>query len=72
MVSLNHMKTNPNLSGWWTVAEAASVAKLHPRTIHRWIKQGRVRAFGPPRCTRVLLGDILGERQPQESLNALR
>ena len=54
--------THPNLTGWWTVAEAASIAKLHPRTLHRWIRESRVRAFGPRRSTRVLLTDILGER----------
>ena len=53
---------SPNLTGWWTINEAAAVAKIHPRTLHKWVREGRIRAFGPPRCTRVLLADILGER----------
>jgi excisionase family DNA binding protein len=45
-----------------TVEEAAKIAKLSPRTIDRWIKKGMVPAYGPARCTRVLLCEVLPRR----------
>ena len=45
-----------------TVVEAAAIAKLSPRTIDRWIKKGMVPAYGPARCTRVLLCEVLPRR----------
>ena len=45
-----------------TVEEAAEIAKISPRTIHRWIKSGLVRSFGAGRSPRVLMTDVLPER----------
>jgi excisionase family DNA binding protein len=42
-----------------TVAEAAAIAKISPRTIHRWIKRGWVIGYGLGRSPRVLLDDVL-------------
>lgn len=37
-----------NLSSALTTAEAAERAKVSPRTLQRWARQGRVRAFRDP------------------------
>ena len=48
-------QTSPPLLGTWdsrnllTVPEVAEWARVHPKTVYRWIKQGRLEAiqFGP-------------------------
>ena len=41
------------------VAEAAALLSIHPDTIRRWIRQGRIPAFGVRRAYRVRLNDLL-------------
>ncbi|MEO8593814.1 MAG: helix-turn-helix domain-containing protein [Candidatus Solibacter sp.] len=54
-----------------TVAEAAAIAKISPRTIHRWIKCGLIPGYGVGRNPRVLLDDVLPARKaPQTRPNA--
>ena len=48
-------QTSPSQLGTWnarnllTVPEVAEWARVHPKTVYRWIKQGRLEAiqFGP-------------------------
>jgi hypothetical protein len=52
----------PNTSGFMSVMEAAAIARMCPKTLHRLIREGKIRAFGRRGATRVLLADILPER----------
>src|SRR5678815_5470632 len=47
-----------------TIAEAASRAKIHPRTICRWINEGKIPAWGTGRVTRVRMADVMRPRKP--------
>jgi excisionase family DNA binding protein len=49
-----------------SVAEAAARAKLTPRTIYRWIRERKIRAFGHGHGTRVLMGEVLAPRTPKD------
>ena len=48
-------QTSPSLVGTWnarnllTVPEVAEWARVHPKTVYRWIREGRLEAiqFGP-------------------------
>jgi hypothetical protein len=44
-----------------SVTEAASVARLHPKTIWKWLATGRIRGWGYRGSTRVALSDLLPE-----------
>jgi hypothetical protein len=62
---------------FWTtpipVADAAEIAKISPRTIHRWIKRGWIKGYGAGRCTRVVMAEVLAERRiPQTRTAAQR
>jgi excisionase family DNA binding protein len=46
-------------SDLYTVAGAASLLRLNPQTIRKWIRAGRCRAYGRPGCYRVRLEDVL-------------
>ena len=48
-----------------TVAEAAARMKVHPRTILRWINQGKVPSYGVDNSPRVRMADILRPRTPR-------
>ena len=60
------VKINPNSHDAFTifmsVNDAAAVARMNPKTIHRLIREGKIRAFGRRHATRVLLADVLPER----------
>jgi excisionase family DNA binding protein len=45
-----------------TIAEAAIRIKVHPRTILRWINQGKVPAYGVDNTARVRIVDIMRPR----------
>jgi hypothetical protein len=47
------------------VAEAAVRAHLNAFTVWRWIREGRIKAYGRPGCLRVSLADLLPEYDPQ-------
>lgn len=51
-----------------TVNEAARLLKLHPSTILRWIREGKVPAYGWRRCYRVRLEEILPPVQSRKAL----
>ena len=60
------VKINPRQHDAFTifmsVNDAAAVARMNPKTIHRLIREGKIRAFGRRHATRVLLADVLPER----------
>jgi hypothetical protein len=41
------------------ITRAAAVCDLHPDVIWRWIRSGRVRAFGRPGSYRVCIQDLM-------------
>jgi hypothetical protein len=55
-------RSAPNTSGFMSVMDAAAMARMCPKTLHRLIREGKIRAFGRRGATRVLLADILPER----------
>lgn len=46
---------------------AASLAELHPDTVRRWIREGRVKAWGTRGTLRVCLDDLLPPRDQKGS-----
>lgn len=52
------------------VRDAALAARMHPDTIRRWIREGRLPAYGRPGTYRVNMSDLLplvGGEEPEES-----
>jgi hypothetical protein len=49
------------------IAVAAYLADLHPCTIRRWIREGRVKAWGYRGTLRVCLDDLLPARDKEGS-----
>lgn len=59
-----------NLMDLWPVRDAAAAARIHEDTIRRWIREGRIPAYGRPGTYRVNLKDLLplvGGEEPEES-----
>jgi hypothetical protein len=46
---------------------AACIVKMHPKTIYRLIRAGKVRCFGHRGCYRVSLSDLLPVVEPRTS-----
>ena len=49
---------------YYTIAEAAEMLKLHPQTLRRWIREGRLSAKRFGRQFRLRLEDIERAAQP--------
>ncbi len=49
---------------YYTVAEAAKMLKLHPQTLRRWIRQGKLQAKRFGQQFRLCLEDIERAAQP--------
>jgi hypothetical protein len=47
------------------VTEAAVRARINPYTIWKWIRQGRIKAYGSHGCLRVCVADLLPEYSPK-------
>ena len=62
VIKFNPGRREPVPSGFMSVMEAAAIARMCPKTLHKLIRQGKIRAFGRRGATRVLLSDILPER----------
>jgi hypothetical protein len=62
VVKINPPPHDAFTSGFMSVNDAAAVARMNPKTIHRLIREGKIRAFGRRHATRVLLADVLQER----------
>ena len=62
VININGRRREPIASGFMSVMEAAAIARMCPKTLHKLIRQGKIRAFGRRGATRVLLSDILPER----------
>ena len=45
-----------------SVAEAAAIARVSPRTLHRWIKRGLIKGYGAGRSPRVTMAEVLPPR----------
>ena len=57
-----HLHGLPDMTCFMSVTDAAAVARMNPETLHRLIREGKIRAFGRRHATRVLLADVLPER----------
>jgi hypothetical protein len=47
-----------------SISEAALRTRLNPFTIWRWIREGKISAYGRPGCLRVSVADLLPEYDP--------
>jgi hypothetical protein len=54
------------LGEWLDIPTAAAIAKMPVRTLRKWIRQGRVQAYGRPRMVRVRMSDVLPAYTPPE------
>lgn len=57
----------PIPSMYLSVRAAASVLDVHPETIRRLYKQGKIPVYGSPGWYRVQLADVLVRVKPNES-----
>ncbi|MEO8595520.1 MAG: helix-turn-helix domain-containing protein [Candidatus Solibacter sp.] len=57
-------------SDLYSVAEAALRARVNPFTIWKWIRQGRIKAYGSAGCLRVSLADLLPTYKPKKKARA--
>ena len=51
----------------YRVRQAAIIADIHPDTIRRWIREGRIPGDGRRGCLRVSLEDLLPQVQPKKA-----
>lgn len=61
-----------NLNQLAPINAAAALAEVHEDTLRRWIREGRIRAWGMRGCYRVNLGDLMPLVQPTESPRTTR
>ena len=48
------------------VTEAAVRTRISPFTIWKWIREGRIKAYGRHKCLRVSVADLLPEYSPKD------
>lgn len=56
---------------YYTIAEAAALLKLHPQTLRRWIREGKLPAKRFGRQFRLRLEDIESAGRPSAPLDLL-
>lgn len=49
------------------ISVSAYLAHLHPDNVRRWVREGRIKAWGYRGTLRVSLDDLLPERDKEES-----
>lgn len=54
-----------------TVAEAAEILRVHPRTIRRWIAEGRLPAVRYARTVRIREADLVGAEWVHEDARSV-
>ena len=58
---LNKLRNPPHPHELTKIAQAADICDLNPQTIRRWVREGRIKAYGWKGSLRVRIEDLLPE-----------